>query len=253
MGRAHNSMPESNDPAKRFGRRTTLKMLGLTLTGSVVRVAGAPAEFEQAQAARPAVKRDPATRPRGRAWRLRPLATGTTPRAFSATEFAALGALVDVIIPDTDTPGARAAGVHWYLDDVAGADARARDQWRAGLGRIDSQARATHGRPFAELSEPKQIAMLTPWAAAGTADVKVDNAGQPQVTGGAATDAVTPDDRTFFAFARAQTVDAYYKSEMGQIGELEWVGHEFNDEFPGRCTHPDPLVHPRPRWPRSRG
>jgi hypothetical protein len=39
---------------------------------------------------------------------------------------------------------------------------------------------------------------------------------------------------------------------MGQIGELEWVGHEFNDEFPGACTHADPLAHPRPRWPRTR-
>ena len=156
---------------------------------------------------------------------MRPLAGGTAPRSFSVAEFATITAAIDRIIPDTDTPGARTAGVHWYLDDVCQVETRLRDQLRAGAARLDGRARAQRSVPFASLPPADQDALLEEASAA---------------------------DRAFFVALKAQTIDAYYKSEMGQVGELEWVGHEFNDEFPGACAHGDPMVHPRPTWPRSR-
>jgi gluconate 2-dehydrogenase gamma chain len=249
------SAADSPGAAKRFGRRATLKLLGLTLSGAAATGAGASTALPDAQA----VPRGGSTRPpgspssRGRAWRYRPLAEGITPRVFSAKEFATLGCLVDLIIPDTDTPGAKTAGVHWYLDDVARTEAALREQLRAGCRRLDEHARGAHGHSFVELTPAQQVAILTAFDASGTASVEIDNAGQPQVSSASsAPRAVTPDDRSFFALIKARTLDGYYKSEMGQLGELEWVGHEFHDEFPGRCTHPDPLVHSRPRWPRVR-
>lgn len=244
-------MPDGHHSAKRLGRRATLKLIGLSLTGAAA--GAATPSIGRAQAPAPSVRPHPGAG-KGRAWRHRPLAAGPDPRTFTADEIAALGALVGLIIPDTDTPGARTAGVHWYLDDAARTEKGMREQIRTGLRRLDGHAHAAHGRPFAALPEPQQAAILSMLDGGAAGSVRVDQAGQPQVTGAsAATNAVTPDDRSFFAFIKAQTIDAYYKSEMGQIGELEWVGHEFNDTFPGACTHGDSQVHPRPRWPRSRG
>jgi gluconate 2-dehydrogenase gamma chain len=239
--------------AKRLGRRATLRLLALTVTGAATAgtAAAAPSPREPAGGASTPQAAGPGRR--GRAWSLRPIATGTTPRAFEAAEFAALASVVDLILPDTDTPGARTAGVHWYLDDVSRSDAAIAGRLRDGLRRLNARATTLHGRPFAELAVVQQTAVLATYAESPGGAVRLDSAAQPRVTGASpATDAITPDDRSFFSFIKAQTIDGYYKSEMGQIGELEWVGHEFNDTFPGVCSHPDPLTHPRPRWPRSR-
>lgn len=239
---------EAPDAAKRLGRRATLKMLGLALTGAAAQTGGAEAAVAPARA-----PQSSAPVRRGRAWSLRPLATGTTPRHFAPTEFAVLAATVDLILPDTDTPGAKTAGVHWYLDDVAATDGAMAARLRDGVRRLDARARSLHGRAFPALSPDQQASLLSAYEEAAGGTVKVDAAAQPRVTGASPeTDAVTPNDGSFFALIKARTIDAYYKSEMGQIGELEWVGHEFHDEFPGACTHADPLTHPRARWPRSR-
>ncbi|MBA2304447.1 MAG: gluconate 2-dehydrogenase subunit 3 family protein [Acidobacteria bacterium] len=143
--------------------------------------------------------------------------------------------------------------MHWYLDDAAGTDRGMLGRLRDGLRRLDARATTAHGRVFAALTLAQQEAVLGSYEDAAGGSVTLDSAAQPRVTGASPeTDAVTPDDRSFFTVIKAQTIDAYYKSEMGQIGELEWVGHEFNDEFPGACTHADPLVHARARWPRRR-
>ena len=240
--------------AKRLGRRATLRLLALTVTGAATAgSAGAAAPSSPAQGTGAAAQKLAAAGRRGRAWSLRPIATGTAPQVFEADEFAALASVVDLILPDTDTPGARTAGVHWYLDDVSRSDSAIAGRLRDGLRRLNARARALHGRGFAELAEPQQTAILAAYDDSSGGAVKLDSAAQPRVTGASPeTAAITPDDHGFFSLIKAQTIDAYYKSEMGQIGELEWVGHEFNDTFPGVCSHPDATAHPRPRWPRSR-
>jgi gluconate 2-dehydrogenase gamma chain len=239
--------------AKRLGRRATLRLLGLAVTGVATAGSAAAAPPSGAQAGGASAPNPSPSGRRGRAWSLRPIATGTTPRVFAPAEFAALASVVDLILPDTDTPGARTAGVHWYLDDVSRSDTAIARRLRDGLRRLNARATSVHGRPFAELAVSQQTAVLSTYAESPGGAVKLDSAAQPRVTGASPeTGAITPDDRSFFSFIKAQTIDAYYKSEMGQIGELEWVGHEFNDTFPGACSHPDPTSHPRPRWPRSR-
>ena len=235
-------------PAKRFGRRRTLKLLAATASGMAAAVVPT-ASRQQPLAPVPAAPQPSA---KGRVWRLRPLVQTASPRVFSATELRTLGAVVDRIIPDTDTPGARTAGVHLYLDDVCAVEHQLAGQIRRGRARVEALARR-RGAPFADLPPAGQDAILRMFDRAAGVPPAVDRAGQPRLTAAAAgLDAITPEDRSFFALIRTRTIDAYYKSEMGQIGELEWVGHEFHDSFPGKCEHADPLHHPRPRWPRSR-
>jgi hypothetical protein len=205
LARTKPDEPRRGSPAKRFGRREAVKAVGVVaLTGLAgpLRVAGETAA--------------PPPLPG-----FRPLATGSLPRAFTRGEFAALAELVELILPATDTPGARAAGVHWYLDDAAAVEPRTAEQLKAALARLDERSRAAYGKGFAAAGERERVRVLA---------------------------AMADENDASFAFVKARVIDAYYKSEAGQMGELEWVGHEFHDSFPGACPHPDPKSHPRPRF-----
>lgn len=209
--------PAANEriPAKRFGRRRAMAAIG-----AVAASAALPLQ------ARQAARRPPGTPPAERASPLRPLAPPGAPRALSRDDLDTLGCLVETIIPATDTPGARDAGVHTFLDDVASVDPGAKHELTRIVARAQATAMALHGRPYATLEAAHQDAVM-----------------EALSTG-------TPADRAAFTWLKRRVVDAYYRSEIGQIGELHWVGHEFHSTFPGACTHDDPLTHPRSSWPR---
>ncbi len=86
-----------------------------------------------------------------------------TPKALSADQARTLDAVAELIIPATDTPGARSAGVPQFVDraltDYYDADDAAR--FKAGLDRIDSDARTAHGGAFITLPPATQLALLT--------------------------------------------------------------------------------------------
>lgn len=146
----------------------------------------------------------------------KPLATGTTPKAFTAEDLDLLGELVELIIPTTDTPGARAAGVHWYIDRVAEVVADLREDFSAGLAWLRQFSREQFGQPFHALTEGQQVELLT-----RASRLPQDSPGN-----------------RFFALVRRWTIDGYYKSEIGLLQELEWVGNEYLQTFPG-CPHGD--------------
>src|SRR6478752_5403160 len=74
---------------------------------------------------------------------------------FSDPEMATLRALVDVILPATDSPAASAADTHYFIDLAipACASAEAQKVFRDGV-------RAFAGKGFEKLAADKQIAML---------------------------------------------------------------------------------------------
>ena len=80
---------------ERVHRRRALQVLGAAVV--------APTIAEGARVLHPLVPPQPG----GGEWR---------PRFFTADEGAAVEALAEAIIPETDTPGARAAAVHQYID-----------------------------------------------------------------------------------------------------------------------------------------
>ncbi len=73
---------------------------------------------------------------------------------FNAAEFALLTAVVDAIIPRTDTPGASDAGVPFYVDDKAAADPKLGALLRAGLARLDANDVAASLAKMSEISDP---------------------------------------------------------------------------------------------------
>ena len=218
--------PEEEDlalrlfPAKRFDRRRLLTSMGGAVAGlSVAARLDAASTPEASQAPAPS----PAT-PAATTWR--PLATAPA-GALSSHELETLGHLAETLIPATETPGARSAGVHFYLDDVCRTEPETRSTLQRGIAAIDARCRGQSGAPFTELDADRQAALLTAFMEG------------------------SPEERMFFRFLRARVIDGYCKSEVGQIGELGWSGHEFHDAFPGACQHPDGAHHPRPSWPRT--
>src|SRR5438034_11715009 len=91
------------------------------------------------------------------------------PRFLTASEFALLDELTELIIPaDDHSPGARAAGVAGYIDgrlaESLGPDWQA--QWRSGLQAVEGLSRELNGKPMLEATADQRTPVLTPLAAA---------------------------------------------------------------------------------------
>src|SRR4051794_3133524 len=125
------------------------------------------------------------------------------PGFFNKQEFETLASLVEIIIPRTDTPGARDAGVHFLIDERVPNDRRREKAWRDGLALFRGKS-ASH-----------QVQLLTKYS---------KESGTPG--------------RRFFDLLKAATVDGYYETREGLEMELGWHGNTYLKEFVG-CTHPE--------------
>ena len=136
-----------------------------------------------------------------------------TPLLFDAHQNETVIALAELIIPETDTPGAEAAKVNEYIDlmlhDVE------KDRGHAfirALGWLDGLAIDQHNAPFVKLSEARQVAILK----------SLDGSEDSNLKTGA----------EFFARLKRLTIEGYYTSKIG-IDELNKNG--VPDTF--ACTH----------------
>ncbi len=88
--------------------------------------------------------------------------TGATPRFLDADQFALLGRVVDLMIPDTDTPGAHEVGVHRFIDmmlaDYAADDSR--KTMLEALAGVNGAATGRRGEGFVALPAEDQFAVL---------------------------------------------------------------------------------------------
>ncbi|MFM8567328.1 MAG: gluconate 2-dehydrogenase subunit 3 family protein [Gemmatimonadota bacterium] len=101
------------------------------------------------------------------AWAEKIHAATRQPRSTSLTadERATVAAMVDGILPRTDTPGALDVGVPAFIDVIV-ADwmtAAERDEFRAGLTALDARARAAYGIRWSALDPVQRDGELA-WA-----------------------------------------------------------------------------------------
>jgi len=89
-------------------------------------------------------------------------AEGWAPALFTPAAGRVLAAAVDTILPDTDTPGARAAGVHVFIDLLVKHCRTAEEQraFAAGLDALEKTCHATHGGGFADATREAREALL---------------------------------------------------------------------------------------------
>ncbi|MDP3852482.1 gluconate 2-dehydrogenase subunit 3 family protein [Phenylobacterium sp.] len=145
-----------------------------------------------------------------------------TPKALSPGQARVLEVVAELIVPATDTPGAREAGVPQFVDRAVSdfcspADAQT---IRTGLDRIDADARAAHGAAFAALQPDQQTALLrrydaegkaprTPVAAVGRGETETGLSNQPSPA------VEAPKGPPFFPMLRDLVTVGYFTSELG--------------------------------------
>ncbi|MGH9721672.1 MAG: gluconate 2-dehydrogenase subunit 3 family protein [Bryobacteraceae bacterium] len=143
-----------------------------------------------------------------------------SPRFFSGGQWDILTRLTDLIIPPTGTPGAAAAGVPQYIDDVVTANREHQRRFQEGLAWLESESATRFKLPFLKLTEDQQIALLQPLSDA------VD-----------AKEAKLTPEAQFFRVLKNMTADGYYTSRIGLVDELGYRGNTVLPKFPECHEH----------------
>ena len=146
-------------------------------------------------------------------------AFAATPRratAFAPPEMAALRAVVDVILPQTDSPAASAADTHYFIDLAipACATPAARQAFTAGVGDLVQAG-------FAAMAPAQQVAWL---AARAAVDVTLDY------------------EQSFFRILKDYTLTGYFLSEVGATQALAY------ERVPGGYWGDLPLAPGQKAW-----
>jgi hypothetical protein len=185
-------------------RREALKAIAVGSTGLVLRTPGADSVTAEVHSH---VGQKLALAPAS-SWR---------PRFFSDLQTDTVAVIAELIIPETDTPGARAARVHEHMDLVLSEESPAvQKAFLKGLSWIDQKSRERFGADFKEITPDYQTLILTELSSEGTEDEI---------------------GRRFFEDIRRRTTFAYYTSEIGIHQELKYKGNAILGSWPG-CPHP---------------
>lgn len=100
----------------------------------------------------------------------------TTPRFFSAPQFAALKKLSNIILPPLNgMPGALDAGAPEFLDFLIGKSPADRQQiYKGGLDALNAQATKRFGKAFADVTDAQAAELLAPLKQPWTYDPPAD-------------------------------------------------------------------------------
>jgi hypothetical protein len=125
-----------------------------------------------------------------------PQAADWKPELFDDHADETVIALIDLIIPATDTPGAKAALVNRHMDHILAASPEEhKTQFREGLWWMDGYAIRKHGRPFSGCSTAHQSAILQ----------MLEANTEPEAAPG----------HRFFQMLKGMTTEIYYATEAG--------------------------------------
>ncbi len=143
-----------------------------------------------------------------------------TPAVLTQAEVDQLAAVCEAIIPRTDTPGARDARVHEYIDVALSVESEdARKRFREGLAWLEAYCKKTTRNGLAQASADDLVRLLTPISDAN--------------------ETVADDLRpgaSFFSNVKTKTVFGYYTSREGWVEELGRPEHVGMEKWTG-CQH----------------
>ena len=142
----------------------------------------------------------------------------STLRALSAEQGETVLTIGEIILPATDTPGARAARVDRFIDAMLSDyyPEAERRRFLAGLERVESRAREAFGARFGALPAERQLQLVQALnrqafsAPAGPGPAPAGGAWHPEDTGPG----------SFFRTLKELVLVGYYTSELGAKEEL---------------------------------
>jgi hypothetical protein len=151
-----------------------------------------------------------------------------TPARFSAEQRSMLEDLVDFLIPETTTPGAKRAGVAAYIESVVLAvyDEDARAAFGLGLGALDEAARQRHGHGFARCAPPARVELVSALFAGAAGAAERGGARPAQIQPGPTQPGrAQPERAELVAFRRSVrelTIQGFCRSKLGATRVLQY-------------------------------
>jgi hypothetical protein len=141
-------------------------------------------------------------------------------QTLNAHQDATVTALAEWIIPQTDTPGARAVRVNEFIDLILTewCDDPERASFLAGLTSLDTACRDLFAKDFVDCSTAQQKQILTSIDEELT-EARQADAQSPQRRGRRA---LPPADKTFFYTLKQLTLVGYFTSEEGAKQALHY-------------------------------
>ena len=129
-------------------------------------------------------------------------------RALTTHQNETVATIAELIIPKTDTPGARDAGVSAFIAVMLAdwGDDDQRQMFTAGLANVDERSRTAFGKEFIGCSPAQQSEILQDldYELAQLRDAKRDTS------------------KNFFGAMKWLTLTGYYTSEVGASSELHY-------------------------------
>jgi len=142
------------------------------------------------------------------------------PRFFDAHQNETVIVLSDLMIPSTDTPGAKAALANRFIDLLLSASPLdEQERYIQALSALDARCLKQYARPFVKLAAAEQNEVLTLLTHPGS---------DPQLAASVQS----------FSLLKESIARAYYSSEVGMVRELKYQTDPYQFEFPG-CPHPE--------------
>jgi hypothetical protein len=126
--------------------------------------------------------------------------------------------IAEIIIPQTDTPGAKAARVNEFIDIIVTDwyDEQERSIFLKGLSDVDAHTRDQFGRDFVDCSPEQQVQIVT------ELDEGLTKIREAIVPGARHHVRLKPEERNFFYMMKHLTLIGYYTSEEGSEEELHY-------------------------------
>ena len=147
-------------------------------------------------------------------------AVGYALRTLDAHQNNTVVAMIDQIIPATETPGAKGARVNEFMDVILTewANDEERRSFLSGLADVDTESNMLFGKSFAAATPEQQITLLRSMDETAAIARSVDKH-RPPLWEPAGRDTQMQDD--FFTVFKKMTVHGYYTSEIGFSQELK--------------------------------
>lgn len=132
-----------------------------------------------------------------------------TPVFFTPDQALIVTEVAEIIIPKTDTPGAKDAGVPGFIDLMLKDCYKKEDQDRfiAGITAFDEEAKKAYGDSFIYCKPEQQVELVTKTHAAALAEAKENREAK----------------RPFILMAKELTLLGFFTSEPGATQVLQYV------------------------------
>ena len=159
-------------------------------------------------------------------------------RTLNPHQNATVSTISEIIIPQTDTPGAKAAKTGAFMalmvtDSYHPAEQKA---FRAGMLKVDDAMRKANGRSFMEATPPQRSAVLT---ALDREQKRVMDGREADAPDGAASDSRPAH---YFRMMKELALLGYFTSEVGCTQALRYL------DTPGRFDPCIPYTPGEPAW-----